>query len=163
MISRSFFVLALIAFSSSAFADADPRLVQRLTEEISSYDKKWTDKESREMLIEADHIGHLTEVISTDKGIARIEIMGSTILINGKDITGNLGSKTTHGPNSPIIEDVRNSQVTTGDKSPITQKKSNYTINFSLSIALSLSVVLNLYLLQKQRRSSSRKEKRSVA
>ena len=80
-----------------------------------------------------------------------IEVFGESILLNGKDISGNLGSKITHGANSPIIEDVNNSQISTGDKSPITQRNPVYAISISLSLALSLSVVANLYLLKKMR------------
>src|SRR5262249_31353546 len=43
-----------------------------------------------------------------------IEVIGESVLINGKDISGNLGSRTTYGSNSPIVEDIRNSQITTG-------------------------------------------------
>lgn len=39
---------------------------------------------------------------------------GDTVLLNGKDVTGNLGSKIAHGDHSPIIEDIQNSQITTG-------------------------------------------------
>jgi hypothetical protein len=89
-----------------------------------------------------------------------VEVFGGSILVDGKDLSGNLGSKTTYGSNSPIVEDVRNSQITTGAGSPITQTKSSYTISISLSLALSLSVVLNLYLWRRMRKGklSARRE-----
>ncbi len=69
-------------------------------------------------------------------------------MLNGIDISGNLGSKTTHGDNSPIIEDVQNSQITTGAKSPIQKdvESTSFNITFTLSLALSLSLVLNIAL-----------------
>jgi len=87
-----------------------------------------------------------------------IEVFGESILVDGKDLSGNLGSKTTYGTNSPIVENVRNSQITTGASSPISRSNSSYTISISLSLALSVSIVLNLYLLrraQRRRRSAS--------
>lgn len=90
-----------------------------------------------------------------------VEVFGGSILVNGKDLSGNLGSRTTYGSNSPIVEDVRNSQITTGSGSPITQTTSSYSINISLSIALSLSVILNLYLLRQQRKLSAKKNEKT--
>ena len=93
-----------------------------------------------------------------DGRLIPIEVMGESILINGKDISGNLGSKSTQGANSPIIEDVTGSQITTGNSSPIS-RQSNYTISISLSLALSVSLVANLYLLKKMREQKSTSKK----
>lgn len=39
------------------------------------------------------------------KGITvRVQIMGATILVDGKDITGSLGDQTTYGDYSPIVQ-----------------------------------------------------------
>ena len=77
-----------------------------------------------------------------------IEVIGESVLINGKDISGNLGSKTTYGSNSPIVEDIRNSQITTGSASPLAKDSgTSYSINISLSVALTASVAGNLYFL----------------
>ena len=84
-----------------------------------------------------------------------IEVIGESVLINGKDISGNLGSKTTYGSNSPIIEDIRNSQITTGNASPLSKDSgTSYSINISLSVALTVSVAANLYFLWRRRRSN---------
>ena len=58
-------------------------------------------------------VAPLTKLRTDDGRLIPIEVMGESILINGKDISGNLGSKTTQGANSPIIEDVTGSQITT--------------------------------------------------
>jgi hypothetical protein len=89
-----------------------------------------------------------------DGQLVPVEVFGDSVLVNGKDLSGNLGSKTTHGANSPIIEDISNSQIATGDKSSINQQRS-YTISISLSVALSLSVVFNLYFLLRLRKRKS--------
>jgi len=89
--------------------------------------------------------------LKTDDGrLIPVSVIGESILVDGKDLSGNLGSKTTNGDNSPIIEDVSGSQITTGNSSPIS-RQSNYTISISLSLALSASIAANLYLLRRMK------------
>src|SRR5262249_35246829 len=97
-----------------------------------------------------------TGTITTDSGaLLPAMLTGESLLINGKDISGNLGSKTTHGANSPIIENIRDSQIAAGEgNSVIKDSPSTRTVNISLSLALSVSVALNLYLLRQIRRRS---------
>jgi hypothetical protein len=128
---------------------------------MQQYRRDWTLHDT-ELLAQGKDIPHtvanvfvngrpLNLRLQADDGrLIPIEVLGESILVDGKDMSGNLGSKTTHGANSPIIEDVNGSQITTGNSSPIS-RQSNYTISISLSLALSASLVANLYLLKKMR------------
>ncbi len=75
------------------------------------------------MLSAAQNTGTHTSTLSDSDGkiIARIQIMGETVLTNGKDISGNLGSKTTYGDKSPIIENVSDSTLNFGDGNIVNQ------------------------------------------
>jgi hypothetical protein len=134
-----------------------------VTEYMQQYRRDWTFQDT-ELLLKgkvpyAAEAGVFVNGRPIDMGIRTddgrripIEVFGESILVDGKDVSGNLGSKTTYGSHSPIIEDVRNSQITTGNSSPVSKDTHfGLTINLSLSIALSLSFVLNLYLLRKIR------------
>jgi hypothetical protein len=142
---------------------------QAITEYMQQYRRDWT-RQDTDLLAQGQVPPHAEadvfinnrpsnlRIRADDGRVIPLEVLGESLLVNGKDISGNLGSKTTHGANSPIIEDVSGSQISTGNNSPITGR-SNYTINISLSIALSVSLALNLYFLKKirQRRTTARK------
>lgn len=144
---------------------------QAITEYMQQYRLDWTPQDT-ELLAQGKVPPHAEadvfinnrpvnlRIRADDGRLIPIEVLGESLLVNGKDISGNLGSKTTHGANSPIIEDVRGSQISTGNRSPITGP-SNYTVSISLSVALSVSLGLNLYFLKKmrQRRTTARKGK----
>ena len=156
------FLITMIALSivaiviANVHAEWTEERIKFITESIQQSYGDWTIQDTRNMMEEAKHAGDLLKPIFTDKGITRIEVKGDTVLLNGKDITGNLGSKTTYGPNSPIVENVKDSQMTTGNNSLIVKDNTfHFTINLSLSIALSFSLVLNgiqLYLFRRKRR-----------
>lgn len=139
-----------------------------VTEYMQQYRRDWTLRDTEALSTGKVHYSEATVFVegrpinlrlkADDGRKIPVEVFGGSILVDGKDLSGNLGSKTTYGSNSPIVEDVRNSQITTGAGSPITQTTSTYTINLTLSVALSLSVVLNLYLLRRQRKLSERKD-----
>ncbi len=64
----------------------------------------WTYETSLSVIIKAKEFFNY---LDTGSGVG-INIIGDTILVEGRDITGTLGAKTTYGPNSPI-GDVSNS------------------------------------------------------
>ena len=66
-----------------------------------------------------------------------IILSGETILFNGIDITGNLGSKATYGDYSPII-DIKDSKVNLGNFSG--DKNAFYTI-IAMLLAIPSSII----------------------
>ena len=78
-----------------------------LTEAINKTNPKWTYDESLRLIQDARGSGTRFITVSTDNGTYSISIMGDTILLNGKDITGsfltNVTNVTTYGNNSPAI------------------------------------------------------------
>jgi NADH:ubiquinone oxidoreductase subunit len=154
-----FAMLAQFSVASMGWAAWTPERLDAATEYMQHYRKSWTRADTDALVANGpDHAvstpGSVTGSIDDDNWRrVPVVVTGDSILVNGKDISGNLGSKTTHGTNSPIIENVRDSQVATGQGSSATNNTtSNVTVNVSLSIALSFSVVLNLYLLLRLRR-----------
>ncbi len=172
-------VLILMLFLSIAFvahAEWTEDKIISITNEIQKTGIKWTKQQTEELLRQARFTGDFTEVIMTDKGVLRIKIMGETFLLNGKDISGNLGSKITHGNNSPIIDNIQNSQITTGNESPIDNSKiqkidlleksqvnvvdssvietntTNFILNLTLKVCFTLSLIVNFYFLRKIRK-----------
>lgn len=201
-------LILLVPFSVKAEWTDDK--VSAITESIQKKYSSWTSKDTKDMLERASHAGHSYNPIITDKGMIRIEIIGETVLLDGKDISGNLGSKTTYGPNSPIVENVKDSQIAIGSSNQIIEKNKDTQIategkshavsnksatklesiknrqvvddvkhadvadkgqtvnikdsqvtmgnqspiiNLSLSIALSISLILNLYFIVKRRKN----------
>lgn len=136
-----------LAVATPAFARWTDGEIAKLTLEVQKRAASWRIEDTRKMLEGAANTGTTMQPVFTSDGPIMIQIMGKTVLIDGEDVTGRLGSKTTYGANSPIIGDVTESQVTTGDESPIPIK--NYT--FHLSIALTLSLATNLYLVARLR------------
>ncbi len=78
---------------------SDQEKAQLLTEYIQKTHPEWTYEKSLHTIIDAK--GWVEWTTGPDPAI---KIMGETILVGGKDITGNLGSKTTTGDYSPIVE-----------------------------------------------------------
>lgn len=139
-----FFVIALL--STNVRANWSQENINQITKEIQKNIPDWTAEKSIDILNKSESFGHYTKAIPTDKGIIRIEIVGETILINGKDISGNLGSKITHGNNSPIIGDVKDSQVAIGEQATAKKETKILKINLYLSIAFTVSFITNIYL-----------------
>jgi len=131
--------------------------INSITEHLQVYRHDWTAKDTQELLKGASGHGmQFTSILADDGNQVKLTITGDTVLVEGKDISGNLGSKTTTGANSPIIEDVRDSQIATGDKSSATNTQTtNYTLSISLSVALSVSIALNAYLLRRASKAGS--------
>jgi hypothetical protein len=108
---------------------------QAVTEYMQQYRRDWTPQDTE--LLSQGNVPHSEADVfvngrpinlrlrADDGRLIPIEVLGESILVNGKDLSGNLGSKTTTGANSPIIEGVNNSQITTGDRSSITERTSN--------------------------------------
>jgi hypothetical protein len=149
----------------SVSAEWSQQRKQLITQYMQQYRRDWTLADTELMsqgtvphtqasvFVEGRPINE--RLVADDGRLIPVEVLGQSILVDGKDLSGNLGSKTTHGPNSPIIEDVSNSQIATGPGSTIAKDThSTVTINVSLSIALSVSVALNLYLFRQLRRTT---------
>jgi len=115
-----------------AFLTEDQK--NKFTEEMQKHDSKWTAEQTNKKIEEMRNSSSYTGL---HKGIS-IDRRGNTVLVNGRDITGNLGSKTTYGRNSPIMEDVKDSQVAIGDESRV--EKDTQTTSFSITIPLSVSL-----------------------
>lgn len=142
---------------------------EQVTDYLRQYRKDWTSANTDDFLTgkgqtvnmggAAQDGGTTTLTIRTDDGRAiSLVATGQSLLVDGKDVTGNLGNKTTYGANSPIIENIKDSQVAAGAQNSVARDTTtNYSLTISLSLALSVSVVLNLYLLRKtQLRGRSR-------
>lgn len=72
-----------------------------------------------EMYVNAQSAGMYVSPIATEQGIMRIKIEGDTILLNGKDITGNLGKNITQiGSGNQAMIDSPNSLQTAALDSP---------------------------------------------
>jgi hypothetical protein len=155
-----FLFLCILATATSGAAPWSATKKQAITKYMQQYRHDWTEQDTE--LMSQGNVPH-TEAdvyvngkpinlrLKTDDGrLIPVSVIGESILVDGKDLSGNLGSKTTNGDNSPIIEDVSGSQITTGNSSPIS-RQSNYTISISLSLALSASIAANLYLLRRMK------------
>jgi hypothetical protein len=160
---------------SSANAEWNEDKINHITNEINKTGFQWSREQTEWHLRQAQNVGNYFVNFVTPEGSVSLRIEGETFLLNGKDMSGNLGSKTTHGNNSPIIENVQNSLITTGKNSPIDSRKEltnevsgeiqvnigddnsivnktnnfNLTLKITLSIALSLSLLFNFYLVRK--------------
>ena len=154
--------LSVAAFAANS-AEWSAEKQAFITDYMHRYRRDWTLADTQQMaqgtvphteatvFIEGRPIN--SRLMADDGRPISVEVFGQSILIDGKDLSGNLGSKTTSGTNSPIIENVTGSQIATGPGSSIVKDTSStVSVNISLSIALSVSVVLNLYLLRELRR-----------
>lgn len=156
-------ILTILLSPILATAEWTQQQVQDLTTEFRKYKQNWTIQQTEDLLKKSKNDGTLQTGIRADNGnFVGIEIKGHTVLLDGKDITGNLGSKTTYGDNSPIIEDIQNSQITTGDKSPIQKDITRTTIfnihiviYFALSIALTVSFIFNIAFYRRFRKQKA--------
>jgi len=123
--------------------------LQALTSKFQEYKSTWTPQDTASLLRNSQNTGMNVEVFKDNSGRTRkITVMGGTsVLVDGKDISGNLGSKTTHGNNSPIIDNVEDSQITTGNRSPIekdVEKTTSFKIHIGLHIALSVALTISV-------------------
>lgn len=122
--------------------------IASVTEAIQAAMPSWTTQQTRDLLEASKFSGANTQTILTDNGVTKLEVHGETILLNGKDITGNLGSKITNGPNSPIFGDINGSQIATGPNSRASSD--SFDFSFALNVALSLSLAASLYFNRRQ-------------
>ncbi|MBN1694661.1 hypothetical protein JW879_04565 [candidate division WOR-3 bacterium] len=145
------FIFLLLCFPTFLRAEWTQEEIETITSEIRKKLPSWKIEATAEILKESEGSGEHIEKIKTNEGEISIKIMGKTVLLDGKDISGNLGSKITYGDNSPIMEDVDNSQIAVGDQA--TAKKTSINLflilAISLSIPLSVSFVFNIILLKK--------------
>lgn len=156
--------LCALGVATDALGAWSPQKIEQATEYLQQYRKQWSRADTEALLAghgeravniggTADSGGTSMASIATDDG-RRISLVasGDSLLIDGKDVTGNLGSKTTYGSNSPIIDNIKDSQIAAGSQNRVGRDTTtNYSLTISLSLALSVSVVLNLYLLRKSR------------
>jgi hypothetical protein len=156
---RIYVLIAVLCFIPHVQGAWTAERLEAATEHMRQYRKDWTAADTEKLLTHGpdravNMAGSISGFIRDDRGgIVRVMVSGDTVLVNGRDISGNLGSKTTYGAHSPIIENIRDSQVAAAQGSSVVKDStSNLTINVSLSIALSASVALNLYLLRRLRR-----------
>jgi hypothetical protein len=165
-----FLVVLFLMGASHSEAKWAPDKIEGATTYIKQYRADWTVKDTTQLIdgtldkrdVMIVNYGMKagttpTSVVATitadDKTNFSVMITGESMLVNGKDVTGNLGSKTTYGSNSPIIEGNQNSQIAAGSQTSVQKDvSSSYTLNISLSVALSVSVALNLYMLWRARR-----------
>jgi hypothetical protein len=152
---RIFFIFLALCFPNLLEAEWTQEIVEAATLEIQKTSPSWTIEETIAILKEYEGPEPSIQTIGRKEGKFNITLNGETILINGKDITGNLGSKITHGDNSPIFENVDNSQIAVGEKATASKETKKTSINLafifaiSLSIPLSVSFVFNIILLKK--------------
>ena len=143
-IGRILFAAVALFVASTTWAAWTPERLDAVTEYMRQFRKDWTRADTDELVTNGPKravnlAGSVSSgLIYDDKGgRVAIVITGDSMLVNGKDISGNLGSKTTHGANSPIIENIRNSQIATAEHSTATNAATSHvTVNVSLSIAL---------------------------
>ena len=122
--------------------------VEKITKEMQGNIDDWTIDDTLQILEKA-RAGLYSETRGTYKGKVIIQITGETFLLNGKDISGNLGSKITHGDNSPIIEDIEDSQIAIGNQAKASEKNTNFNLNIVLSFAFTISFAFNIYFYKK--------------
>ena len=162
----------IVLFSFPLFSEAQPteQKIETITRELQKYKSSWTIQETTKLLRDAQNVAMDIHVLTDDTGkIRKLTVLGGeTVMIDGKDISGNLGSKTTHGNNSPIIEDVKDSQIAIGDHAKANNEEitdsqvakgdknilsKKFEINFklfvTLSIAFTLSLAFNIYTFRK--------------
>lgn len=124
MIKKVIAVLVTAMFCLPVLASGEWRgdTVNNVTVYMQTCFKAWTEQDSLKMLEESTHSGEYSTMVVGEK-TCRVKIVGETVLINGKDISGNLGSKTTYGNNSPIIEGNGNIVNSNNNNSEILKKK----------------------------------------
>jgi len=120
-----FFGVLILGGNAVMANDYSDAFVQKLTSLLQSYDPSYTEEKIAILMEMSKKSGDTTLFVKDKTGNyggngARVLIMGETIIVNGKDITGNLGSKTTYGDYSPIIDNIDSSTVIIGN-SNITQ------------------------------------------
>ena len=136
--------------------------LNNLTVELKKYDNTWDYWKTIALLTEA---GHARNYMGSIGNVGMTIFDGKTIIVNGKDITGNLGNKTTYGANSPIIENIKDSQVAIGEKPVVSvgNKKietniaikilTNIHYSISITIALTFSIAYNIILWIKSKKT----------
>jgi hypothetical protein len=159
-------VLGNLLIAHEAHATWSSEKTNQATEYLRQYRKDWSLSDTVAFLSgdgtnkttgavnmggSANEGGTTTVTLHADDGRSvSLLATGQSLLVDGKDVTGTLGNKTTYGSNSPIIEDVKDSQIAAGEKNKAGRDSTtNYSLTISLSLALSLSVILNLYQLRK--------------
>jgi len=163
-------IFLLLCFPTLLKASWTQEEIETITSEIQKKLPFWKIEETVEILkISESRGGKFIDSRQNEEGKKIIiEIMGKTILLDGKDITGNLGSKITHGNYSPILENIDNSPIAVGDQAIATKetKKTNINLSFTLSIAFCLyvpiSIVIYIILLRKLKKERSLKNSGKV-
>jgi hypothetical protein len=80
---------------------------------------------------------------------------------NNSPVTQTIENNTvTTGNNSPVTQTIENNTVTTGNNSPVTQILTSINFSITISIALSVSFIFNIYFLIKQRKRKRTSKKK---
>ncbi len=89
----------------SKINDELQRKSELLTAYINRYYPKipWTLEESSEQILQSSKSVITIFTVQNQGQLVKGQIMGNSIFINGEEITGNLGNKTTYGDYSPIV------------------------------------------------------------
>lgn len=140
--------LTFMFFSSMAYAALTDLQKSTITRMLKTKIPDWSEEKTNDMLNQAKNAGDFTAVYG---GGTKIKIMGDTVFIDGKDVTGTLGSKNTYGDNSPIVENNTDSHIATGPNAKI-ENSVNLKIVFPLSLSLVGSIGLNFYQWKKRRK-----------
>lgn len=151
------FVYAMMAYSW------EQEELDNITVELKKYDSSWDYWKTVDLLKKASHIHNYIDSIGK---VGMTIFDGKTIIVNGKDITGNLGNKTTYGSNSPIINNIEDSQVAIGEKAMVNVDNKKTVINIiieiitniyfsiSMTIGLTISAIYNIILVRKHKKKA---------
>jgi hypothetical protein len=134
-VAQVFLLVWILAFSASAAWMKS--LVERLTSEIQRTHPGWTIDDSLELLNRSTSAGLFTETLVGDMGRTHVQIVNETVLVNGKDISGNLGSRTANVINSP------GAQASAGDGSPNIQVGDQRNQQVAQSVSNSTNTQMN--------------------
>lgn len=143
-------LMLIVVVAGVAYASWEESELRSVTEEFKKHDSTWDYWKTIAMLTSASHSSHYLGGV----GGVGVSIQGKTILLDGKDITGHLGNKTTYGKNSPIIDRIDNSELAIGDKPQvISDKRTTQTnifvkilTNIYYSVAVTFVLCLNIVL-----------------
>jgi hypothetical protein len=130
-------------------ANWTPAETDQITTRIQQQIPNWTREHTVSLARDSDRKGVRMELVYGHM----FQVMGNTVLLDGKDVSGNLGSNTTYGDNSPIIEGAIGSQIAVGDGARAEETNITLLPTLSISLAATLGVTATIYLLWRRRRS----------
>jgi len=99
-------LLFVLLFVSIINADFSQEKIEAITKEMQIYFPSWDDDKTIQKIQQAKSTGSVMGSITNGKVVVSINIIGDSFIINGKDVTGNLGKKEIHQPFSHLFEKV---------------------------------------------------------